>query len=292
MKGLVALGLLAAVAPVTGVQRSGPQTTFRSGIDVVQLDVSVLRRGIPVRGLTAADFIVTDNGAPQAVDSVIVDQLPLSVQLVLDTSGSVVGDRLKHLIAAGDGLVKALRPGERAGVLTFSQLLRVPVPSTTDLAQVRQALVGIVGEGRTALRDAVQLSLLTRHDEVAQPLVLVFTDGVDNASWLSDEEVLESVRRSGVVVHVVRVGARQDSPTTFVERLVQTAGGRLWSARSEDDLERLFTGALDEMRARYLLSFSPRRPLRPGWHDLKVRLRTGGGEITARPGYFVTQERR
>src|SRR5689334_3058476 len=105
MKALIALGLLAAVAPVAARQRSVPQATFRSGIDVVQLDVSVLRHGKPVRGLTAADFVVTDNGAPQAVDSVVVDQLPLSVQLVLDTSGSVVGSRLNHLIAAADGVV-------------------------------------------------------------------------------------------------------------------------------------------------------------------------------------------
>jgi len=289
---LLALSLVTTVAPVPGLQRAGPQTTFRSGVDVVQLDVSVLRRGKPVRGLTAADFVVTDNGAPQAVDSVVLDQLPLSVQLVLDTSGSVVGSRLNHLIAAADGVVAALRPGEQAGVLTFSHLLRVPAPSTADLARVRRVLGSMTGEGRTALRDAVQLALLTHRDEGARPLLLVFTDGVDNGSWLSDEETLESVRRSGVVIHVVRVAARELSPTTFVERLVQTAGGRLWSARSEDDLERLFTSALDEMRARYLLTISPQRPLRPGWHDLRVRLRTGGAEITARPGYFVTQERR
>jgi VWFA-related protein len=292
MKALIALGLLAAVAPVAARQRSVPQATFRSGIDVVQLDVSVLRHGKPVRGLTAADFVVTDNGAPQAVDSVVVDQLPLSVQLVLDTSGSVVGSRLNHLIAAADGVVSALRPGERAGVLTFSHLLRVPAPSTTDLADVRRVLASMTGDGRTALRDAVQLSLITHREEGARPLLLVFTDGIDNGSWLSDEEVIESVRRAGIVIHVVRVGAREQSPTRFTERLVQTAGGRLWSARSEEDLERLFTSALDEMRARYLLTFSPRQPLRPGWHELKVRLKNASGEITARPGYFVTQERR
>jgi VWFA-related protein len=292
MKALLAVGMLAGVAPVAVLQRPAPQATFRSRVDVVQLDVSVLRRGMPVRGLTADDFIVTDDGAQQAVDSIVLDQLPLSIELVLDTSGSVVGDRLKHLIAAADGLVRALRPGERAGVVTFSHLLRVPAPATTDLVQIRRVLAGMTGDGRTALRDAVQLSLMTHDDDGARRLLLVFTDGVDNASWLSDEEVMESVRRSGAVIHVVRVTARQPSPSRFVERLAQTAGGRLWSAQSENDLERLFTSALDEMRARYLLTFSPRQPLRPGWHELKVRLRHVSGEITARPGYFVTQERR
>jgi VWFA-related protein len=288
MKKLLVVGMLVAVGPVSTAQRPAPQATFRSRVDVVQLDVSVLRHGQPVRGLTADDFVVADNGASQTVDSVL-DQVPLSVQLVLDTSGSVVGDRLTHLIAAADGLVRALRPGERASLLTFSDLLRVPAPPTADLAQVRRSLAAITGQGRTALRDAVQLSLVTHHEERARPLLLVFTDGVDNASWLSDEEVLESVRRTDVVIHVVHVPARELSPTRFVEQLAQRAGGRLWSARSEDDLEHLFTSVLDEMRARYLLSFVPHQPLRPGWHELRVHLKHVNGDITARPGYFVTQ---
>jgi VWFA-related protein len=287
MRVLVVAGMLVALGSVASVQRPPPQTTFRSGVDVVQLDVSVVRHGQPVQGLTAADFVVADNGVPQVVDTVVLDQLPLSLELVLDTSSSVVGDRLKHLIAAADGLLASLRPGEQAGLMTFSDVLHVSAPPTADLEHVRRALAAIAGNGGTALRDAVQLSLVTHHAEGARPLLLVFTDGVDNASWLSDEEVLESVRRSGAVIHVVRVAARELSPSRFVEHLAETAGGRLWSARSEDDLERLFTSVLDEMRARYVLSFSPRQPLRPGWHELRVRLRNVGGDITARPGYFV-----
>ena len=109
--------------------------------------------------------------------------------------------------------------------------------------------------------------------------MLVFTDGVDNASWLSNEEVLESVRRAGMVIHTMSVTIEPASPPRFVERLVGTAGGRLWSARSESDLARLFTDALDEMRSRYLVSFSPQRPVRPGWHELRVRLRNGCVDI-------------
>lgn len=280
-------GLLIAAAPLAQAQRPDQIPAFKSAVDVVRLDVSVLRNGNPVRGLTAADFVVTDNGVQQIVDSVVVDQLPLSVQLVLDASGSVVGNRLTHLIAAADGLVAALRPGESAGLLIFSHRLRPIAPITNDLASVRGGLAAITGEGLTALRDAVQFALAADHAAGARPLTLVFTDGVDTASWLSDEEVLESARRAGTVIHAVSVGSRQISPTRFVERLVEIAAGRLWSARSESDLARLFTSALDEMRARYLLSFAAQRPVRPGWHELRVRLKNRGADITARPGYFV-----
>jgi hypothetical protein len=89
-----------------------------------------------------------------------------------------------------------------------------------------------------------------------------------------------------VVVHIVRVTGHENSSSTFVEHLADATGGRVWSASSEQDLERLFTTALDEMRARYLLTFSPRGGVRPGWHELKVRVKKGG-QVTARRGYFV-----
>jgi VWFA-related protein len=287
MKPLLAAIALVAVTSPAALPQQPAAPVFRGGIDVVRLDVSVVRHGKPVRGLGAADFVVTDNGAQQVVESVEVDQLPLSVQLVLDVSGSVSGDRLQHLIAAADGLVASLRPGERAGVLTFSHRFHELVAMTPDLASVREAIRSLVGEGRTALRDAVQLAIATRHDEGARPLVLIFSDGVDNASWLSEEAVLESARRAGVVIHLIRVSGQESTGSRFVEQLTDTSGGRVWSARSDAELQRLFTTALDEMRSRYLLSFSSQRPVRPGWHALKVRLKNGGGEITARSGYFV-----
>jgi len=297
--------LFVLLALVMAVQRppresQQPAPTFTSGVDVVRLDVSVVdRNGAPVRGLTAADFIVTDQGRRQEVQSLAVDQLPLSVQLVLDVSGSVSGRRLERLIAAANGLLTALRPGDRAGLVTFSHQLLAPIDMTADIAAVRAALRGIVSSGRTAMRDAVQLALAKTDDSESRRLVLVFTDGVDNASWLSEKAIIESASRAAVVIHVVRVTARDEeyersfgvwtgrSTATLVEELTEAAGGRVWSAASEDDLERLFTRALDEMRARYVLTFTPPRPVRPGWHELKVRLRRGGGEVTARRGYFV-----
>ena len=102
---------LVIAALLTAQAVSAPQTTFRSGIEVVELDVSVTRGGVPVAGLTARDFVLTDNGAAQEVQSVTLEQLPLSVTMVLDTSQSVAGDRLQHLVQAGEGLVAALHAG-------------------------------------------------------------------------------------------------------------------------------------------------------------------------------------
>ena len=283
----ISLALIALLAGLPGVEiQQATRPLFRSGIEIVRLDVSVTRNGVPVRGLTARDFVVTDNGVQQEVDTAALDQLPLSVQLVLDTSGSDSGLRLNRLIAAVDGLLSSLRPGERAGLVTFSEDVRVRVGTTTDLVAVRRALGGIVGSGQTALRDAVQLAIGLRLDDGARPLMLVFTDGIDNASWLADETVLESAREAGIVTHMVRVSSLEISQSRFLEQLAEATGGRIWSASSDRELAQLFTKALDEMRGRYLLTLTPRGVTGDGWHELKVKLRDARGDVVARQGYF------
>ena len=103
----VAVALASAIA--LGVTLAGQ--TFKAGVELVRVDVSVTRGGQPVRGLTAADFSIVDAGVPQRVNGVmLVEDLPLDVQMVLDTSGSVAGEELQHLIDAGRGLLASRGP--------------------------------------------------------------------------------------------------------------------------------------------------------------------------------------
>jgi VWFA-related protein len=273
------------VALLAAQLASAPQTTFKSGVEVVELDVSVTRGGVPVVGLTARDFALTDNGAAQEVASVTLEQLPLSVTMVLDTSQSVAGQRLQHLVQAGTGLAAALHPEDRAALVTFSHAVDLRVPMTGDLTAIRDALGAMNGSGATALRDAVHLALQLQPHDQTRPLMLVFTDGHDTASWLTEDAAIDSARRAGVVIHVVRVES-----DAFLDKLTQISGGRSWSATSDRQLQDLFTKALDEMRARYLLTYTPRGVRQTGWHELKVKLKSGSADVTARRGYFVADK--
>jgi Ca-activated chloride channel family protein len=271
------------------------QTPFRAGVELVRVDVSVTRGGQPVRGLTAADFSISDSGVAQRVDSVtLLDELPLSVQMVLDTSGSVAGDRLKHLVEAGQGLLAALESDDRVGLMTFSQRIEVNVPAAADHGRVAAALPALAGRGPTAVRDAIWMALQLRPADETRPLVLVFSDGVDTASWLTRSALLEAVRRAGVVVHAVELvepvlPTRRGLPAaSFLSTVAEAAGGRAWSATSSRELRELFTRALAEMRARYLVTFYPEGTRRAGWHELKIGVK-GRGEVKARPGYFVAR---
>jgi VWFA-related protein len=246
--------------------------------------------------------VLTDSGVTQRIDTASLETLPLSVFLLLDTSGSVAGEKLTHLVNASRALVGALKRDDRIALITFADRVAVRVPLTTDTAAVTGALDRLDAGGPTSLRDATYGALQLVPADKTRPVVLIFSDGRDTASWLTAADVLGTVRRSGVVIHAVElveedavarredalgVGPRAEPPSRFLGDLVASAGGRRWAASDPDRLSGLFTAALDEMRSRYLLIYNPANVDRQGWHPLSVRLTRGRADVTHRPGYQV-----
>jgi len=272
--------LLACFATATRSQAG--QASFRSKIEAVEVDVAVTRGGKTVAGLTAENFVVTDNGVVQDVKATLLAAEPLRLTLVLDVSKSVSGTRLASLIKGSRVMVQALRPDDQVSLITFSHSVTSTVPMGRDRSAINDALTALSGEGATALRDAAYLGLGTASDDRSRALLLLFSDGFDTTSFLTEETVLESAKRSNAVVHVVHF-----RPDIFLSRLAQITGGRTWSADSDRQLEELFGHVLDEMRARYLLTYSPSDPQNPGWHQIKVSLKGARGDVIAKQGYFV-----
>lgn len=269
------------------------QPTFRSGVDVVRIDVSVMNGLSPVPGLTVEQFALTDNGEPQQIESASLDTVPLSLTIVLDTSASMEGERMKDLIEAAQTLVKSLRDQDAAALITFAESVRFQVPVTHDRARLLASLTGLVAAGLTSLNDAAFLAMQLRPIETAdsRPVVLVFSDGHDNASWLSAAQLLQATRRSRTLTHVVELtGASTGTifrPSDVLGDLASAGGGRRWIAQSSRDLRELFGKVLNELRSRYVLTYSPKGVGRDGWHDVKVTLKGARGDVTARPGYFA-----
>lgn len=308
----VALGVALAVVASdrTGLARHAQQAVFRADVEAVRVEVSVTRGGVPVAGLTAAHFDLVDNGVPQVVDRVSREDIPLNLMLVLDSSGSLEGEALAALITAAQDLVRSLSPTDRVGLLTFSQRVEQREAPTLDRQRVLAALGTLVARGPTALRDALFAGLhALQPDPDSRPVVVLFTDGRDTASWTTAEAAEGAVRRSGVVLHAVELAALSSraagaarnarnrasvrgrltglNASPSMQRLVRAGGGRIWSAASPDDLKGVFAGALSDLRARYLLTYTPRNVSGPGWHDVIVRLKGARGDLHARPGYFV-----
>ena len=241
----IAALVIAAVASLTA-----QQPTFRAAVDVVRIDASVMDGRSAVGGLTKDHFAITDNGVSQTIDSISLDRVPLNLTLVLDTSESLFGAPFTALIAATRRLVDTLRPDEAATLITFSDQVRLAVPAMRDRAPLLAALNGLTAAGATSMNDAIVLSLLHRPPATpdTRPVMLLFSDGRDTASWLMSAQAQLAVRRSGMLVHVVELRTEAGA-TNFARELARAGGGRAWSATS--------AGALRELLARSSMSFAP-----------------------------------
>ena len=284
---IFALSALFATVAVTSLP-AVQQPTFRSGVDVVRVDASVMNGRTAVAGLTKENFTITDNGVPQAIESVSLDTVPLNLMLVLDTSESLLGAPLDALIVAARSLVNSLEPDEAATLVTFADQVRLAVPTTRDRPPMLTALTGLAAAGATSINDAIVLALLHRPIETSdsRPVMVVFSDGVDTSSWLESGDSRDAVRRSGMLVHVVELRGGIAGGTNFARELARAGGGRAWSATSAGALRELFGEVLNELRARYLITYYPSGVSRDWWHEVKVRLKGARGDVTARPGYF------
>lgn len=274
---------MGVVATSTDVLTQVPK--FSSQIDAVRVDVLVTDRGQVVRGLEAADFEVRDNGVTQRVDVVTFERLPLTVVLALDVSDSVDSDRLAHLREARSSVLDHLTAEDEAALVTFTHIVKLDSALTNDHALVRRALERAHGFGRTSLVDASYASIILAESGLGRSLVILFSDGVDTSSWLSEDAVLNIARRSDVVVYCVFTGGVRNA--AFAEELTSLTGGSLLRIGSTADLRATFLRVLQEFQQRYVLTYTPRGVPDHGWHRLQVRVKGRRATVRARPGYLA-----
>jgi len=282
------------------------QQKFRSGVDIVRVDALVTDGRTPIGGLTAADFELRDNGVLQTLDSAALESLPLSVILVLDTSGSVAGDKIRHLSDAIDLVVEGLHGNDRAALVTFSHRIWLRTPLMSDFTSLKNMMGTAQAQGGTSLRDAVYTGLAISDVEDSRPLLVVFSDGIDNTSWMSEDVVEKAARRANAVVYGVAVAAGQTvgpvsntsrgvvygarpiyikGQTDFLDRVASATGGRVLKADTTGNLPGAFDEILREFRTRYVITYSPRRVDTPGWHRIELRVKTRRADVKARAGY-------
>jgi Ca-activated chloride channel family protein len=302
LPGVAAIALL--------VWSGGQAPTFRVAVDAVRADVLVTDGNRPVAGLTSADFELRDSGVLQQIESVAFEDVPLSVMLALDTSGSVAGGPLVHLKEAATAVVRLLKPADRGALMTFAGALRLHCSWTGNRDALEKAIAAAEAGGWTPLYDAAYAALTLRDPTPGRTLVLIFSDGADTGSWLPGAQVIEIARRNEAVVYGVTMGSEDvrvpgyrldfhsgmqlpikaastaDRMEPFLEALSDETGGRVLNALRSDRLRDTFVRIVTEFRSRYLLTYSPRGVDAGGWHPLEVRVKGRRVKVTARRGYL------
>jgi VWFA-related protein len=201
--------LAAATVALSATQAppTPPPPSFPSGVDAVYLDVAVRRDGQPVPGLTVADFELTDQGAPRPFEVVEGANAPVHAILALDISSSVQGPRLDALRAAAQAFLDGLAGQDRATLVTFSHRVKLETKVGVAPAEAKAALARAQAGGGTSLYDGVFAAVALADRRHGRPIVLVFSDGGDELSWLSEERLRGLVREGTGVVHAVAVTA-------------------------------------------------------------------------------------
>jgi Ca-activated chloride channel family protein len=180
---------------------------------------------------------------------------------------------------------------DRVAVLSFADKTTVDQPFTASAAQVERALAGLRPLGQTALNDALIEGLNYCGEMEGLTALLLFTDGQDETSRFTTDQVLESARQSGVMVYVIGLeDAFPDRATRRrMEDLARETGGAALFLSDLESLPQIYAGILDELRARYLLAYQPATAAEPGrgeFREITVEVEGQGLEVRARKGYY------
>jgi len=298
--------LVSAQAPPrpTAVPAEVPTYSESAGAEYVLLPVVVFdRKGRFADNLEQKDFRVWVEGKPVTLDTFERDEsAPVSFAFLVDTSGSMkIASKLEMAKDAIRQIVANRRPGDDFALFAFSDdEVRPVAPFSKDPTQLLHALVGLTAEGETALFDAVAAtpSRLVEGKN-SKRAILLFTDGIDNASHLTSLEMAEILQQVSTPVYAIGIKNASFDRLTEKEKeelaldnlniLALSSGGQMYLAAGEEDL-RPIAGRIDtEVRKQYLLGFTP-----SGRGEVKYRIvvvsvaRSGNWDVRTRRGYRGT----
>ena len=309
---LVLIAVTAALPLFSTAQEQTPsapapeeQQVFKAGAELVVLHVNVFNgRSDAVPNLPQSAFTVYEDGKPQDIAFFEAGDVPVTVGLVIDNSTSMLTER--ELVFAGTkAFAESSHPEDQMFAVVFNEHVRLGLPSsiefTTNRLQVIASLARFRPGGKTALYDAVIAALDHLEKGTYQKHVLVvLSDGGDNASEHSEKEMLQRVEASSALIYTIvdpDVFTPGEGDRGVLRRLAKLSGGLAYFPKSEREVVENFTEIAGNIRRGYSIGYAPgssshehNRPHRvkvtvrvPGRSDLSVRVRNGYAESNS-PG--------
>ncbi len=281
-----------------------PPTVFRSGVDVVSLNVIVSDGASHyVTDLTKDDFSVYEDGVKQELTFFNRTNLPIALSLLLDTSASM-DTKLPTAQEAAIGFAKRLRPQDLAEVIDFDSRAVVLQEFTNDASLLEQAIKKTSAGGSTSLYNAIYIALkdlkkvVARNvEEIRRQAIVVLSDGEDTSSLLPFEEVLDLAKRSETAIYCIGLRASDGPSTTtkgfkeaeFVLRqFAQETGGRAFFPSQLADLAGVYGQIADELSSQYTVGYTSRNSKRDGaWRRIVVRVNRPNVTARTKLGYFA-----
>jgi Ca-activated chloride channel family protein len=284
----------------TDLEKGNHGYTLRRNVDEVVLNATVLDEGKRlVNDLTKDDFKIWEDGTPQAIASFQHQDIPVSMGILVDNSGSMRDKRAAVNSAALD-LVKASNSLDEAFIVNFSDEAFIDQDFTSDLTKLREGLAHIDSKGGTALYDAVVASAdqLAKGAKRPKQVLLIITDGEDNASSLTLEQTIRRVQDlQGPVVYSIGLlfgdeggGRESRRAKRALQLLSDETGGLAFFPKSLADVDSIAAEVARDIRSQYTIGYhSSKPPTEGGYRTIKVDAKASGHGrliVRTRSGYY------
>ncbi len=276
---------------------------FRADTRVVDLHATVVdKNGHLVTNLTRNAFTVFENGVQQQIATFKREDLPVSMGLIVDNSGSMRDKRAK-VEAAALALVKDSNPEDEVFVVNFNDEAFNDLPHgkdfTSDIKEMEEALTRIDARGGTAMRDAIRMSIDHEREKAHRDkkVLVVVTDGNDNSSLVSLESLVKASQQSGVLIYSIGLLSEEERrEAKRAERaliaLAEATGGEAFFPKDVEEVDRIAHQVARNIRNQYTIVYTPANPTMDGtFRQIKVTAKAPGNPtVRTRSGYYATPD--
>lgn len=273
---------------------------FTAETRVVSLPVTVLdRNGKLVTDIPRENFRVLENNVEQVIKTFQREDVPVSMCILIDSSGSMK-DRHASVVAAALALVRASNPEDEVCFVNFNDLATLEQPFTNDIAKLEEAMDAIDTRGGTAMRNAISAAIdyVKENGKRDKKVLVVVTDGNDNASNETTlEELVRRVRESEVLVYTIGLLSTEERSEArkakrALDEITEASGGFAYYPQSLAEVETITPRIAHEIRNQYMITYSPSNAELDGtYRRIKVEVRGAGrgSVVRTRSGYYATR---
>jgi Ca-activated chloride channel family protein len=270
-------------------------------LQLQQLYVTVTQGSRYYLGLERDAFSVLDDRRRQEIVTFERGDAPMTAVLLLDTSGSMRGDRLRTAIEGARAFLDGLRELDEAQLTLFSDRRRYASSFSRDAEVLTDGLSEVDAGGGTALNDHLYYALRLLEGRQGRRVVIVLSDGIDFESTLGADDVRWAARRSQAMIYWIRLrhahepgtfssswrsSGEHASEISILERTIAESGGAIFPIAGVEGAEEAFRSILEELRSQYVVGYYPSRNRDDGsWHPVSVVVR-GPYQVRTRDGYI------
>lgn len=305
---ILAAGSTLAAAIVYGQQQTKPKddedaAIFRVGTRLIVCHTTVVdKAGHFVTDLPQSAFTVTENGVQQPIRIFKREDVPVSMGLIVDNSGSMRDKRAK-VEAAALALAKASNPQDEVFVVNFNDEAFLDLPHgkdfTSNVEEMKEALTRIDARGGTAMRDAIRMSIdhLKEKAKKDKRVLVVVTDGNDNSSVINLENLVKASQQSEVLIY--SVGLLSEEERREAKRaehalldLATATGGEAFFPKALSEVDTIANQVARDIRNQYTIAYSPTNEAMDGtYRQIKIAVNAPGKpSVRTRSGYYATPD--